>query len=32
MKAIEGSNRSFDEIIQFLRGDASAEGTEDVES
>lgn len=32
MKAIEDSNRSFDEILQFLQGDASAEVSEDVES
>ena len=32
MKAIEDSNRSFDEIMQFLQGDASAEGSEGVES
>lgn len=32
MKAIEDSNRSFEEIMQFLRGDTSAEDSEDVES
>lgn len=32
MKAIEGSDRSFDEIMQFLQGDASAERAEDIES
>jgi len=32
MKAIEASNRSFEEIIQFLQSDASAESSEDVES
>ena len=32
MKAIEDSNRSFDEIMQFLQGDASAERSEGVES
>lgn len=26
MKAIEDSNRSFEEIMQFLRGDTSVEG------
>ena len=32
MKAIEDSNRSFDEIMQFLQGDASAERSEGAES
>jgi dsDNA-specific endonuclease/ATPase MutS2 len=32
MKAIEDSNRSFEEIIQFLQSDASSENSEDVES
>ncbi|MCH3987875.1 MAG: ErpK protein [Lachnospiraceae bacterium] len=32
MKAIEDSNRSFEEIMQFLRGDTSAEDSEGVES
>lgn len=32
MKAIEDSNRSFEEIMQFLRGDTSAEDSESVES
>ena len=32
MKAIEDSSRSFEEIMQFLQGDASSESSEDVES
>lgn len=32
MKAIEDSSRSFEEIMQFLRGDTSAEDSEGVES
>lgn len=32
MKAIEDSDRSFEEIMQFLQGDTSAENSEDVES
>ena len=32
MKAIENSNRSFEEIMQFLQGNASAENSGDVES
>ena len=32
MKAVEDSNRSFEEIMQFLQGDASSESSEDVES
>ena len=32
MKAIEDSNRSFEEIMQFLQGDISAGDSEDVES
>lgn len=32
MKAIEDSNRSFEEIMQFLRGDTSAEDSEGVKS
>jgi formiminotetrahydrofolate cyclodeaminase len=32
MKAIEDSDRSFEEIMQFLQVDASAENSEDVES
>jgi chromosome segregation ATPase len=32
MKAIEDSDRSFEEIMRFLQGDASAEYSEDVES
>lgn len=32
MKAIEDSSRSFEEIMQFLRGDTSAEESEGVES
>ena len=32
MKAIEDSNRSFEEIMQFLQGDTSAGDSEDVES
>ena len=32
MKAIEDSDRSFEEIMQFLQGDASSESSEDVES
>lgn len=32
MKAIEDSNRSFEEIMQFLRCDTSSENSEDVES
>ena len=32
MKAVEDSSRSFDEIMQFLQGDASSESSEDVES
>ena len=31
MKAIEDSSRSFEEIMQFLQGDASSESSEDVE-
>ena len=32
MKAVEDSGRSFEEIMQFLQGDASSESSEDVES
>ena len=32
MKAVEDSRRSFEEIMQFLQGDASSESSEDVES
>lgn len=32
MKAIEDSNRSFEEIMQFLHCDTSSENSEDVES
>ena len=32
MKAIEDSSRSFEEIMQFLQGNASSESSEDVES
>ena len=32
MKAVEDSSRSFEEIMQFLQGDASSENSEDVES
>ena len=32
MKAVEDSSRSFEEIMQFLQGDASSESAEDVES
>ena len=32
MKAVEDSSRSFEEIMQFLQGDASSENAEDVES
>lgn len=32
MKAIEDSDRSFEEIMQFLQGATSAENSEDVES
>ena len=32
MKAVEDSSRSFDEIMQFLQGDASSESSEDVGS
>ena len=32
MKAVEDSGRSFEEIMQFLQGDASSENSEDVES
>ena len=32
MKAVEDSSRSFEEIVQFLQGDASSENSEDVES
>ena len=32
MKAIEDSNRSFEEIMQFLQCDTSSENFEDVES
>ena len=32
MKAVEDSSRSFEEIMQFLQGDASSESSEDVES
>ncbi len=32
MKAIEDSNRSFEEIMQFLQCDTSSENSEDVES
>ena len=32
MKAVEASSRSFEEIMQFLQGDASSENSEDVES
>ena len=32
MKAIEDSNRNFEEIMQFLQCDTSSENFEDVES
>ena len=32
MKAIEDSDRSFEEIMQFLQSDTSSENSEDVES
>ena len=32
MKAVEDSSRSFEEIMQFLQGDAASESSEDVES
>lgn len=32
MKAIEDSNRSFEEIMQFLQCDTLSENSEDVES
>ena len=32
MKAIEDSDRSFEEIMQFLQSNPSAENSEDVES
>lgn len=32
MKAIEDSDRSFEEIMQFLQSNTSAENSEDVES
>ena len=32
MKAVEDSSRSFEEIMQFLQGDASSESSEDVKS
>lgn len=32
MKAIEDSDRSFEEIMQFLQCDTSSENSEDVES
>ena len=32
MKAVEDSGRSFEEIMQFLQGDASSESSEDVKS
>ena len=32
MKAVEDSSRSFEEIMQFLQGDASSESSEVVES
>jgi len=32
MKAVDDSSRSFEEIMQFLQGDASSESSEDVES
>ena len=32
MKAVEDSSRSFEEIMQFLQGNASSESSEDVES
>lgn len=32
MEAIEDSNRSFEEIMQFLQRDTSSENSEDVES
>lgn len=32
MKAIEDSNRSFEEIMQFLQGDEPEDGAETVES
>ena len=32
MKAVEDSSRSFEEIMQFLQGDASSESSEDIES
>ena len=32
MEAIEDSNRSFEEIMQFLQCDTSSENSEDVES
>ena len=32
MKAVEDSSRSFEEMMQFLQGDASSESSEDVES
>ena len=32
MKAIEDSDRSFKEIMQFLQSDTSSENSEDVES
>ena len=31
-EAVEDSSRSFEEIMQFLQGDASSESSEDVES
>ena len=32
MKAVDDSSRSFEEIMQFLQGDASSESSEDIES
>ena len=32
MKAIESSNRSFDEVMRFLQGDPSEDDTDDIES
>ena len=32
MNAVSDSSRSFEEIMQFLQGDASSESSEDVES
>ena len=32
MKAVDDSSRSFEEIMQFLQGDASSESSEGVES